>query len=127
MNLPRDPYARAAYSIGAAEGFMRVINFSYARNQLKQVIDQVVDGTDFTVIARRDARDAVVMSLDTFNSLMETLQLMKSPANAKHLEKSISQYRKGQSKTKELIDAKSTLSPQPRHSKRQHLLNDGRH
>jgi len=84
---------------------MRVINFSDARNQLKQVIDQVVDGTDFTVIARRDASDAVVMSLDTFNSLMETLHLMKSTANAKRLEKSISQYRKGQTKTKELVDA----------------------
>ena len=56
---------------------MRVINFSDARNQLKQVIDQVVDDADFTVIARRDAQDAVVMSLDTFNSLMETLHLMK--------------------------------------------------
>ena len=85
---------------------MRVINFSDARNQLKQVIDQVVDGTDFTVIARPDASDAVVMSLDTFNSLMETLHLMKSPANAKYLEKSISQYRKSQTKTKELVDAK---------------------
>ena len=84
---------------------MRVINFSDARNQLKQVIDQVVDDADFTVISRRDAQDAVVMSLDTFNSLMETLNLMKSPANAKHLEKSINQYRKGQTKTKGLVDA----------------------
>ena len=83
---------------------MRVINFSDARNQLKQVIDQVVDGTDFTVIARRDASDAVVMSLDTFNSLMETLHLMKSPDSAKHLKKSITQYRKGQTKSKVLVD-----------------------
>jgi antitoxin YefM len=45
------------------------------------------------------------MSLDTFNSLMETLHLMKSPANVKHLEKSIAQYRKGQAKTKRLVDA----------------------
>ncbi|MFM8464498.1 MAG: type II toxin-antitoxin system Phd/YefM family antitoxin [Burkholderiaceae bacterium] len=85
---------------------MRVINFSDARNQLKQVIDQVVDDADFTVIARRDSQDAVVMSLDTFNSLMETLHLMKSPANVKHLEKSIGQYRKGQTKTKELVNEK---------------------
>ena len=84
---------------------MRVINFSDARNQFKQVIDQVVDDADFTVIARRDAQDAVVMSLDTFNSLMETLHLMKSPANAKRLEKSIAQYRKGQTKIKGLVDA----------------------
>jgi len=84
---------------------MRVINFSDARNHFKQVIDQVVDDADFTVIARRDAQDAVVMSLDTFNSLMETLHLMKSPANAKRLEKSITQYRNGQTKTTGLVDA----------------------
>ena len=85
---------------------MRVINFSDARNQLKQVIDQVVEDADFTVISRRDAQDAVVMSLDTFNSLMETLHLMKSPANVRRLEKSIAQYRKGKTKARELSDEK---------------------
>ncbi len=84
---------------------MRVINFSDARNQFKQVIDQVVEDADFTVISRRDAQDAVVMSLDTFNSLMETLHLMKTPANARRLEKSIAQYRKGQVKARDLSDA----------------------
>jgi prevent-host-death family protein len=54
---------------------MRVINFSDARNKLKQVIDQVVDDADFTVIARRDSQDAVVMSLDTFNSRAPSLPM----------------------------------------------------
>ena len=85
---------------------MRVINFSDARNQFKQVIDQVVDDCDVTIISRRDADDAVVMSLDTYNSMMETFHLLKSPANLKHLEKSLGQYRKGQIKTKALIDVK---------------------
>ncbi len=84
---------------------MRVINFSDARNQFKQVIDQVVEDADFTVISRRDAQDAVVMSLDTFNSLMETLHLMKTPANARRLETSIAQYRKGKVKARDLSDA----------------------
>ena len=84
---------------------MRVINFSDARNQLKQVIDQVVADCDVAIIARRDAEDAVVMSLDTYNSMMETFHLMKSPANVKHLEKSLAQYRKGQVKPKALVDA----------------------
>jgi len=39
---------------------MRVVNFSEARNSLKMVIDQVTDDADYTVIARRDAPDAVV-------------------------------------------------------------------
>ncbi|MDD2742607.1 MAG: type II toxin-antitoxin system prevent-host-death family antitoxin [Rhodocyclaceae bacterium] len=84
---------------------MRVINFSEARNNLKLVIDQVIDDADYTVIARRDAPDAVVMSLDTFNSLMETVHLLKSPANAAHLAKSMAQYRQGKLTEKVLLDA----------------------
>jgi antitoxin YefM len=72
---------------------MHVINFSEARKNLKTVIDQVIDDADYTVIARRDSPDAVVMSLDTFNSLMETVYLLKTPANAAHLARSIEQYR----------------------------------
>jgi len=84
---------------------MRVVNFSEARNNLKSLIDQVIDDADFTVIARRDAPDAVVMSLDTFNSLMETVHLLKSPANAAHLARSIEQYRQGKTTQRELVDA----------------------
>jgi antitoxin YefM len=84
---------------------MRVVNFSEARNSLKMVIDQVIDDADYTVIARRDAPDAVVMSLDTFNSLMETVHLLKSPANAAHLARSIEQYRHGKLTPQALLDA----------------------
>jgi PHD/YefM family antitoxin component YafN of YafNO toxin-antitoxin module len=42
----------------------------------------VVDNADYTVITRSDAEDVVVMSLDSFNSLIETFHLLKSPANA---------------------------------------------
>jgi antitoxin YefM len=82
---------------------MRVISFSDARNSMKKVIDQVVDDADVAVISRRDAPDAVLMSLDTFNSWMETVHLLKTPANAAHLEKSIQQLRKGRTKPRSLI------------------------
>lgn len=84
---------------------MRVINFSEARNNLKQLIDDVVDDADFAVIARRDAPDAVVMSLDTFNSMMETVHLLKTPANAAHLAESVQQYRQGKARARKLVDA----------------------
>ncbi len=83
---------------------MRVVNFSEARNNLKAVIDSVVEDADYAVIARRDAPDAVVMSLATFNSMMETVYLLKSPANAAHLNRSIEQLRKGKTKAKDLLD-----------------------
>ena len=83
---------------------MRVINFSEARNKLKSVLDQVVEDSDYTVISRRDAADAVVMSLDHFNALMETVHLLKSPANAAHLTRSIDQYRSGKVENHDLAD-----------------------
>lgn len=84
---------------------MRVVNFSEARNNLKAVIDGVVEDADYAVISRRDAPDAVVMSLDTFNSMMETVHLLKTPANAAHLARSIEQLKKGKTKARALVDA----------------------
>ena len=83
---------------------MRVVSFTEARNGLKSVLDNVVNDADTTVITRRDSEDAVVMSLDYYNSLMETVHLLRSPANAEHLNRSISQYKQGQTKTRELLD-----------------------
>ncbi|VAW87407.1 YefM protein (antitoxin to YoeB) [hydrothermal vent metagenome] len=83
---------------------MRIVSFTEARNGLKSVLDQVVNDADCTIITRRDSEDAVVMSLDYFNSLMETVYLLKSPANAEHLWKSIEQYRKGHVQEKDLLD-----------------------
>jgi antitoxin YefM len=83
---------------------MRIINFSEARGSLRAVIDQVVEDADVTVIARRDAPDAVIMSLDHYNSLIETVHLLGSPANAAHLAKSIAQYRAGKAKRRELTE-----------------------
>lgn len=90
---------------------MRVINFSEARNSLRTVIDQVVEDADVTVITRRDAPDAVLMSLDHYSSLMETVHLLSSPANAAHLAKSIAQFRAGQVASHQLTEETGNPSP----------------
>lgn len=82
---------------------MRIINFSKARNNLKSVLDQVIDDADYTVITRRDSENAVVMSLETFNSFMETFYLLRPPANAAHLTKSIDQFKNGKVQERDLI------------------------
>ena len=84
---------------------MRIFNFSEARNRLKAVIDEVVRDHDYAIITRRDAQDAVILSLDHFNGLMETVHLLKSPTNAAHLARSIEQYRSGETREHALVDA----------------------
>lgn len=83
---------------------MKVVSFSEARNGLKALLDSVVSDADTAIITRRDSPDAVVMSLDYYNSLMETVHLLRSPANAEHLMRSISQYHAGKVKSREPVD-----------------------
>lgn len=83
---------------------MRVVSFTEARNGLNQVLNQVEDDADVTIIHRRDRADAVVMGLDYFNGMMETIHLLESPANAKSLMESIKQYKEGKTKVRELLD-----------------------
>lgn len=85
---------------------MKVITYSHARNALKSVLDAVVQDVDVTVISRRDAGDdAVIMSLAHYNSLMETLHLLSTPANARALARAIEQDRAGQAQSRTLLDA----------------------
>ena len=82
---------------------MQVVSYSEARNNLKSVLDAVNDNVDVTIISRRDAGNAVVMSLDHYNSVMETLYLLQNPANAAHLMESIAQFKVGKATVKQLI------------------------
>jgi antitoxin YefM len=84
---------------------MKVVSYTEARNGLKTVLDDVINDADYTIITRRDAEDAVVMSLAHFQSMTETLYLMSSPANAAHLAKSIAQHKAGKAVRRELIQA----------------------
>ena len=83
---------------------MNVISYSEARNNLKRLLDQVADDAGHTIIHRREGADAVVMSLDSYNNLMENLYLMSSSNNVKHLNESIEQIKAGQTVTNGLLD-----------------------
>lgn len=68
---------------------MRTIDFSDARSNLKAVMDQAIDDHDAVLITRRDAPNVVIMSQAQYDSWMETMHLLSSPANAAHLMRSI--------------------------------------
>ncbi|UZR30245.1 type II toxin-antitoxin system Phd/YefM family antitoxin [Methylococcus mesophilus] len=79
---------------------MKVVTYSHARNALKSVLDGVVQDADVTIISRRDA---VVMSLEHYNSMLETLYPMSTPANAAALARAIEQDKADQAVPRELI------------------------
>lgn len=83
---------------------MEIINYSEARQNFKAVLDRVVDDQDCTVITRRGFEDAVIMSKSHYDSIMETLYLMCSPANAQHLMNAIARDKAGEFEKHELLD-----------------------
>ena len=83
---------------------MRIVTYSEARNNLKRVLDQVLIDSDFTIISRRNGADMAVLFLKQFNSLMETVNLLKYPVNASHLNDAVSQYNQQQTSENGLID-----------------------
>ena len=90
-----------AFSIGIN---MQVFTYTDARNNLKSVLDKVIDDADVAVITRKEGQHAVVMGQDYYNSLMETLHLMSSPSNAAHFAKSIAELRASKAIERELLD-----------------------
>ena len=84
---------------------MQVVSFSEARESFKAVLDRVESDADVTLITRRNSQSAVVMSLDTYNSLMETVHLLRSSANAAHLQRSLEQAERGELLRHPLIDS----------------------
>ena len=84
---------------------MQVVTFSEARESFKAVLDRVESDADVTLITRRNSQSAVVMSLDTYNSRMETVHLLRSSAYAAHLQRSLEQAERGELLRHPLIDS----------------------
>ena len=84
---------------------MEIVNYSEARENFKQVLDRVSDDCDATLIKRRNHEDIVLLSKSHYDSLMETLYLIRSPANAQHLLEAIARDKAGGGESHELIDA----------------------
>ena len=82
---------------------MIAANFTEFRTQLKKYLDSVEDDNEILIIKRASGKGTVLISLDEYNSIMETMHLLSSKANADRLYKSIQQMKEGKSFHKELI------------------------
>jgi len=82
---------------------MIAANFTEFRTGLKKYLDSVEDDNEILIIKRSSGDGAVVISLSEYNSIMETLHLLSSKANADRLYKSIKQLNEGKGFQKELI------------------------
>ncbi len=82
---------------------MKVINYIDFRNNLAENLNTVNDDADIIVVSRSKGKNVVVMSLDEYNSMKETLYLMSTKANRNQLEAAIDKMDKGKSQKRKLM------------------------
>jgi antitoxin YefM len=83
---------------------MNAVNYSDLRRNLKTYLDRVYDDHETIIVARRDNENVVMISIDEYNSLVETAHLLSTEANAAHLAESIRQAREGDTASHSLIE-----------------------
>jgi antitoxin YefM len=74
---------------------MIAANFSEFRTGLKGFLDSVEDDNETLIIKRKSGKGTVLISLDEYNSIMETMHLLSSKKNADRLYESIEQMKTG--------------------------------
>ena len=82
---------------------MQVLSMSEARATLKQTMDDVCRDHEPAVITRQRGEPVVMLSLEDYNSMKETLHLVTSPENARRLRESVAQFRAGLTTKKEVF------------------------
>jgi len=81
---------------------MQILTFSEARAGLKQAMDDVCRDHEPAVITRQRGEHVVLLSLDDFNSINETMYLLGTAANATMLRASIAEHKAGKAVFKEI-------------------------
>jgi antitoxin YefM len=88
---------------------MDVISYSRARQDLARLMDKVSDDRAPLIVTRRGGRSVVVLALEEYRGMEETLYLMRSPANARRLLNSIRAAERGELTERKLIEPKTKL------------------
>lgn len=83
---------------------MRSISYTEAREKLAETIKTVCTDHDPVIITRKRSDSVVMISLDDYESLIETSYLLKSPKNARRLLESIRELEEGKGFEKKLIE-----------------------
>jgi prevent-host-death family protein len=53
---------------------MQAINYTFARNNLKSIIDSVCDNNEEVIVTTKNDKTVVIMSLDEYNSTHASLK-----------------------------------------------------
>jgi antitoxin YefM len=86
---------------------MAHVTYTDLRANLAKYMDEVCDSHAPLHVTRQNARSVVLVSEEEYEGMMETLHLLRSPANAERLLRSIAEADEGKLVERELIEDQS--------------------
>lgn len=83
---------------------MLAVNYTNLRENMKMYMDKVTDDYETMIITRKDHKNVVMISEESYNNLMENIYVMGNKENYDWLMKGKTQLENGQCSVHELIE-----------------------
>ena len=81
------------------------LNYSQFRENMKSYLDMVTDSFESLLVTRKENKNVIVLSEETYNNLIENIYVMGNKSNYDWLMESKAQLEKGRFKKHSLIEA----------------------
>ncbi|MGB8895052.1 MAG: type II toxin-antitoxin system prevent-host-death family antitoxin [Pseudolabrys sp.] len=88
---------------------MNHVSYTELRSNLAGFMDKVCDSRAPLLVTRQNARSVVMISEDEYEALMETVHLLRSPANTTRLLQSIQEANKSELTEHELVEPTASV------------------
>ncbi len=83
---------------------MLAVNYTNLRDNMKTYMDKVTDDYETMIVTRKDNKNVVMLSEETYNNLMENVYVMGDKANYDWLMESKAQLENGNFSVKKLAE-----------------------
>ena len=86
---------------------MLAVNYTTLRDNMKACMDRITDDYETMIVTRKDNKNVVMLSEESYNNLMENAYIMGNKANYDWLMESKAQLEKGKISIQNLIEVES--------------------
>lgn len=83
---------------------MEVLNYTEFRKSLTKSLNKVTDDAEIVIVSRSKGKNVVVMALEEYNAIQETLHVTKTVANRKRLDDALVEMENGDFISQTLIE-----------------------
>ena len=86
---------------------MLAVNYTTLRENMKTYMDKITDDYETMIVTRKDNKNIVMLSEESYNNMMENIYVMGTKSNYDWLMESKAQLENGMVSTNELLEVEA--------------------